>query len=157
MPTDHPLRRVRPVELTPSPHAVELAVPAQSELTGHLHGPDPISKDIIGFVAAAGGGLTAADLAAQAGAPYIAITERLSTGFGRVLRARLRARPGAVAITTYHFAHETLASTAEALLGSDLTDARERLHRWADRYRHWPADTPAYLGLAYSDLLRRTG
>ncbi|HSV65024.1 MAG TPA: hypothetical protein VLJ59_03825, partial [Mycobacteriales bacterium] len=77
--------------------------------------------------------------------------------FGRSVRSRAsdwgtRGGPQRV----YLFAHETLRITATEQLGPALLASfRERLHAWADRYRHdgWPSGTPLYLLRGYPSML----
>ena len=58
VPPRSPAARFRPRELAPSELGEQLKVLAKTELTKHLRGPDQLAKDIIGYIAAAGGGLT---------------------------------------------------------------------------------------------------
>ena len=155
---DHPLPEFRPQELAPSALGERLKVLAKAELTDHLRGSDQLAKDLIGYLAAAGGGLTVSELRGLTRASFVDLHARLGSVFGRSLRTRLLTDvPPDRAEPVYLFAHETLRELADQELGSDLGDYRELVHRWADTYhqRRWPADTPRYLGRPYSRLLTR--
>jgi tetratricopeptide (TPR) repeat protein len=156
--TDHPLPSHRPHELAPSPLGEELKVLAKTELIDHLHGADQLAKDIIGYIAAAGGGLTLTELGELAPASYLDLQTRISGVFGRTLGTRTASDvpPGSEAV--YLFAHETLREIADEQLGYDVHRYESRIHQWADSYRQqgWPDRTPRYLGRPYTRLLTRT-
>jgi lipopolysaccharide biosynthesis regulator YciM len=168
LPEDHPLRHLRsdqpltsrrPRELAPSELGEELKVLAKEELVRHLRGTDKLNIDVIGYIAAAGGGLTEAELGELTNATFVDLHGRLGGVLGRSLSSRaLTDVPFQRAGPVYLFAHETLRELADAELGYDLQHYRNHLHQWGESYqqRGWPAETPRYLGRPYSRLLTRT-
>ncbi|GAA2787829.1 trypsin-like peptidase domain-containing protein [Saccharopolyspora taberi] len=155
LPGQHPLwASVRRLE--PSAHARELEHRAKQELAERLHG-DELDGDLVGFLAASGGGLTARDLANLTERPVFVLETRISSVFGRSLRV---GPPGSSAAAvadepTYQFAHETLLTLAEQMLVDVIAKYRHRIHLWADDFReqNWPATTPRYLLQPYTNLL----
>jgi hypothetical protein len=112
--TEHPLRNLRPRELEPSQLGKELKVLAKTELIGHLRGADQLAKDIIGYITAAGGGLTLGELGELAGATYLDLQARMGRVFGRSMRSRMQTdMPTRRAEPVYLFAHETLRVMAD--------------------------------------------
>ena len=77
VPEDHPLRLCIRHELEPSEFAAGLARRARQELLDQLHG-DHWQADIIGFLTAVGGGLTAQDLASLTSQPKYLIEKALA-------------------------------------------------------------------------------
>ena len=156
VPDWHPLRDpaiIRP--LRPSPHAHDVRRLSRRELHGLLHGTTA-DRDILGLLAAARGGLSAADLAGLAAIPLWEVEDITRTAAGRTLQAR----PGLYAgPEVYLLAHEELQAAAVAYLGDGLGAYRDRLHAWAGGYRarNWPPDTPEYLLAGYFRLLEDTG
>ncbi|GAA0652261.1 hypothetical protein GCM10010174_89990 [Kutzneria viridogrisea] len=160
VPAHHPLREQSVVQvLAPSPQAQAVREEMERELKRLLHGT-AADQDLLGLVAAAGGGLSAADLAELTGLSRWEVDDRLKTVIGRSFSRRgshYRPEDGP---DTYVLGHEELQVTALEMLGqSRLERYRERLHSWADRYRagEWPADTPEYLLRGYFGLLHATG
>ncbi|MEU0558628.1 hypothetical protein [Dactylosporangium sp. NPDC006015] len=175
VPPGHPLRDpaiVRP--LTPSPHAAVIRTTAQHELKRLLAADNP-DGDLLAFVAAAGGGLSAADLAELTGRRPWQVEDRLGAVAGRTFTVRRDPwasadprqgdQPGGThqrdpnRAETYVLGHEELQREALALLGDRALDARrQQLHDWADTYRRrrWPVDTPGYLLQGYLGLLLNT-
>ncbi|MGP4101095.1 hypothetical protein [Nonomuraea sp. KM90] len=160
VPDNHPLREaaiVRRLEI--SPHAQVIMTDAERELKRLLHGR-PAEQDLLGLVAAAGGGLSAEDLAQLTGWGKWEVEQHMRAVSGRTFARRAnRWQPG-TGPDVYVLAHEELQSKAVECLGpARLTDYRERLHKWADGYRThaWPADTPEYLLRGYFLLLQAIG
>jgi hypothetical protein len=157
VPADHPLRDPAAAHrLAVSRHAQVIRDSAELELSGLLSGP-PQPRELLGLIAAAGGGLTQDDLEELTGlAPYqLAQVLRGVAGRTFVLRAASPARAPA-----YLLAHEELQAEALRSLGRrQLAGFRDRLHAWADSYaaQGWPPDTPAYLLSGYAALLRTAG
>ena len=168
VPPDHPLRQfqtdhgstLRPRRLAPSKLGEQLRVLAKSELIEHLRSDDQLRKDIIGYLAAVGGGLAASELETLTEASFVDLQARLDSTFGRSLRTRVLvdSSPGHAEPPVYLFAHESLRELADQELGSDLLTYRERVYAWAESYEQhqWPPDTPQYLGRPYSRLLAAT-
>jgi lipopolysaccharide biosynthesis regulator YciM len=153
---DHPLRAMRPRRLKHSELGEELKVLAKAELIEHLHGTDQLVRSIIGYIAAAGGGLTIGELGELTAATYAGLGARLGSVFGRSLRQRTDSYMRAERMErVYLFAHETLREIADEQLGYDLDRYRERIFEWADSYERqaWPEGTPRYLWRPYSRML----
>ncbi len=155
---DHPLRHCRCRPLAVSPYATETARLARRELDELLNG-DQAQQDILGLVAASGGGLTLVELEELSGLPRYRLEGLLGGVFGRTIGARDEAT-GLGFQRSFTLAHETLRVEAiERIGGRRLRTYRVRLHEWADGYRNrgWPAETPAYLLRGYPRMLQETG
>ena len=151
VPGDHPLRRCQPGLLSAYAGAQGIEAEARRDLS-QLGGQD---AEVVGVLAASGGGLAYAELAALTGQPEFELRSRLGTSVGRVLTTRVAADRDQVIM----FAHETLRATAEAIFGSDVARYRERIHQWADEHAAdgWPGSTPRYLLQPYGRLLAGLG
>ncbi|WP_086561538.1 hypothetical protein [Streptomyces africanus] len=151
VPEDHPLRDPAIVRtLSPSPYARAIRAEAERELK-RLIEAGGLEHDLLGLVAAAGGGLTAEDLAALTGAVPYRVRDVLRTRAGRTFGLR---------VDVYLLGHEELQSQAEEMLGPSETDLyRAKLHAWAEEWRGrgWPQETPEYLLRGYFRMLRSTG
>ncbi|WP_439379588.1 hypothetical protein [Amycolatopsis lexingtonensis] len=154
VPRHHPLRDPAIVRtLQPSPHALSAQAEMQRELKRLMRGT-PIEQSLLGLVTAAGGGLTAADLAHLTGQPEWEIDDHLATVAGRSFTKR----EGADA-PVYLLGHEELQLAAIAMLGpARLAGHRDTLHRWAEDHRAlgWPEATPRYLLRGYFTMLTAT-
>ncbi|MFC0540747.1 hypothetical protein [Kutzneria chonburiensis] len=157
VPAHHPLRDPSIIrELTPSPRAQALRVEMEKDLKRLLLNPD--SRDLLGLVTAAGGGLSAADLVSLTGQLLWEIDGQLQTIAGRSFAIR-DPYYSTEAPSAYLLAHEELQLTALDMLGPvRLAGYRDRLHTWAHGYRdrQWPADTPEYLLRGYFRMLIAT-
>ncbi|MFC9159331.1 trypsin-like peptidase domain-containing protein [Streptomyces fungicidicus] len=159
---DHPLLRCRVRTLTRTPYAAHLEIQARNELNLWLR--DHHNAELLGLLAAAGGDLTARDLAELTGMPAFEVASLLDSrlftrisgeafgGAGDV--GSSGATGGDSTLDSYGYAHETLLRTAEAEL-APLDLYRDRIHAWASSYRSqgWPEDTPRYLLTSYGALL----
>jgi tetratricopeptide (TPR) repeat protein len=160
VPRDHPLRDARIIRpLRRSPAAAAIEGEARRELSRLLRG-SRLQRDLLGLLTAADGGLSDADLAELTGTPAWELRDELGSVSGRTFTARPSAlRPGGDP-EVYLLGHEELRAIATERLGpEELGRYRQRLHRWADRYRRldWPAQTPEYLLRGYFGMLRATG
>lgn len=146
---DHPLRTCPIRQLATSPHAKDIGRRARAELDSVLTGT-PVERDVLGYLTAAGGGVTSVDLATLLEVTTSEVDAVLAGMLGRCTTSQ----DGQLA-----FSHYALAETAQERLGPAVTRYRERLHRWAVEYREhaWPADTPRYLLHGYPRLLAATG
>ncbi|MDX2559885.1 hypothetical protein PV371_09505 [Streptomyces sp. TX20-6-3] len=150
VPEDHPLRTAVVRTLAPSPRAHAIRTDAERELKRLLEAGG-LSYDLLALLTAAGGGLTADDLAELTAAVPYRVKDVLRTGPGRTFAVRGE---------TYLLAHEELATGAREMLGErELARWRAVLHTWADgwRERGWPDGTPDYLLHGYLPMLRAEG
>lgn len=147
---DHPLRSCLRRPLTPSPHALVGEEFARRELADVL-GSGSAAEDLLGLIAASGGGLDRNDLAELTGRPPAAVDSVLFGAGGRSVRARTQRLPGSAGADGtsrgYLFAHDTLRRIAVEQFGPRLHHYRRMLDAWCDRYRalEWPDDTPVHL------------
>ncbi|WP_229070051.1 hypothetical protein [Actinoplanes sp. DH11] len=152
----HPLLdplTVRTLERSPQAAAAEQDM--QRELDELLRG-HPAGRDLLGLLAVAGGGLSAADLAALAGLPADEVAGYLTTAAGRSVRSVPSRWSPAAGRHGYALGHEQLAEFVKRRLDpADLAERRDRLARWAEDYRvrRWPAETPEYLLRPYAQML----
>ncbi|MFI9181136.1 hypothetical protein ACIGXG_02850 [Streptomyces goshikiensis] len=158
VPDDHPLRRPEIVQtLAASPYAEVVRQDAERELRRLLHGTT-IEKDLLGLLAAAGGGLSEADLAQLTGLSEGEIESQLGAVSGRTFTSRAGRWRSQVAI--YVLSHEEIQRQALRFLGATrLAEFRERIHAWAEGFRaaKWPNGSPEYLLHGYFKLLHSTG
>ncbi|MFJ2931531.1 hypothetical protein ACIO8G_02055 [Streptomyces sp. NPDC087219] len=158
VPDDHPLRRPEIVRtLAASPHAEVVRQDAERELRRLVHGTT-IEKDLLGLLAAAGGGLSEADLAQLTGLSEGEVESQLGAVSGRTFASRAGRWRSHVAI--YVLCHEEIQRQAVRFLGeSRLAGYRERIHSWAEGFRaaKWPIGSPEYLLHGYFKLLHSTG
>ncbi|MCC8246971.1 hypothetical protein [Saccharothrix luteola] len=130
----------------------------ENELLRLLDGAGP-DRDVLGLLTAAGGGLTAVDLAALTDQEPWQVRRRLRTVAGRSFARRPGSPSSAPVPEVYVLGHEQLQVTAVDMLGPGrLHSYRGRLHAWAQDYRDrgWPSDTPQYLLRGYPTMLLGT-
>ncbi|CAM5311821.1 hypothetical protein SNARM312S_06821 [Streptomyces narbonensis] len=148
VPENHPLRDPEAVRfLTPSPRARAIRAEAERELKSLLLSGG-LAYELLGLVTAAGGGLTADDLAELTGDVPYRVRDLLRTGLARTFTLR-----GDACL----LAHEELAVRAREMLGDrELDRWRSALGVWAGtwRGRGWPEESPAYLLHEYVPMLR---
>ncbi|WP_329621669.1 hypothetical protein OG357_15185 [Streptomyces sp. NBC_01255] len=151
VPDDHPLRDPAAVRiLSPSPKARAIRAEAERELKRLLEAGG-LPYELLGLLTAAGGGLTADDLAELTGEVPYRVKDVLRTGPGRTFAVRGEA---------YLLAHEELVVGARDMLGRRvLGQRRATLHAWAEEWRAggWPDGTPDYLLHGYFPMLRTAG
>lgn len=157
---DHPLRRPDVVRaLEPSPRARVLREEMENELLRLLDG-NAAELDLLGLLTAAGGGLTAADLAGLTGREPWWVQRHLRTVAGRSFTSRDSPFAPGIGREVYLLGHEQLQTTAVDMLGSErLKGYRDRIHAWAAEYREqrWPVGTPHYLLQGYHTMLMAIG
>ncbi len=159
VPGDHPLRTTEINHwLEPSPHAQAARWDAEQNLLRLLEGGG-LGRELVSLTVAAGGGLSASDIAELTGSRPRLVERELSAVSGRSFRRRsAHWTPGGPEV--YLLAHEEIQrSAAELITDAELADCRTRLHAWAQTYRSagWPAATPEYLLRGYAQLLRELG
>ncbi len=121
MPDWHPLRSpavIRP--LPASPYAKNAQRLSKQELQ-RLLGGSPAEQDLLGFLAAARGGLSAPDLEELTGAPLWEIEKILHTVAGRTFTRRPNRWAPKTAPEVYLLGHEELQAAATRYLASRLT------------------------------------
>ncbi len=154
VPTGHPLRTdAINHRLTRSPHAATVRAEAENALD-ELVEKGGLGYQLLGLVAAAGGGLSAEDLAHLLGTRPLRIRRTLAGVTGRLFLTSPRtwAPEGEV----YILGHEELHNTAlEMLTDDEIVAHRTLIYAWADLYckRAWPSNTPEYLLRGYPQLL----
>jgi len=142
---DHPLRDpgIRH-ELVPSSFARGLRLEMKRELATLLAGP-AVGRHLLGCLVAAGGGLSALDLAALTDCPFWQVDQHLASVAGRSFIRRPSYFRASTAPEIYLLTHEELDVTAREQLGqTELATYRSQLHVWAQGYqkRGWPEETP---------------
>lgn len=144
---EHPLRSCPVRRLTASPHAKDIERRARADLDRALNGA-PLERDVLGLLAASGGGLAPPDLATLTAVTTSEVDAVLSGAAGRCVTRRPLA-----------FSHNALAETVRDRVGPALARYRDRLHAWAAEHRErgWPDDTPFYLLRDYPRLLADAG
>ena len=157
VPDGHPMRDPEAIrDLSRSEYAAVVRDNAERGLRRILHGM-PIEQDLLGLVAAAGGGLAIADLAELTDQSEYEIRSLLHSITGRVFASRTNQwYPGIV----YVFAHTELQAAAIDALGAKrLVSYRHRVKAWAEAYRSmsWPESTPEYLLRGYFEMLHACG
>ncbi|MGW4296582.1 hypothetical protein ACWEH1_26590, partial [Micromonospora chersina] len=157
---DHPLRDpeiIRP--LGASSQAAVVRGDMSRELARLLAGT-PAEQDLLGLLAAAGGGLSTADLAELTSWSEWHVEQLLTTVAGRSFTPRPSQWQPSSGREVYVLGHEDLQVQAVSRIGERrLESYRRRLHDWADTYseRGWPTDTPEYLLRGYFRMLQATG
>lgn len=155
VPDWHPLKDARNIRsLSPSPSAEVIRGDAERELWRLLDG-GPAERELLGLVAAAGGGLGERDLAELSGLPAAEVRRRLRAVSGRTFHAR--PTQWGSGTKAYVLAHDEIQNTAVEALAEALDGYHARLHAWADGYRArgWPSGTPEYLLRGYFRLLQQ--
>ncbi|MFB8138091.1 hypothetical protein [Streptomyces parvus] len=159
VPGDHPLRTTEINHwLVPSPYAQAVRWDAEQNLLRLLDGGG-LGRELVGLTVAAGGGLSASDIAELTGSRPRLVERELSAVTGRSFRRR-SVHWASHGPEVYLLAHEEIQrSAADLITDAELADCRTRLHRWAQTYRSagWPATTPEYLLRGYAQLLRELG
>ena len=133
----HPLKLPEIVRsLRPSVAAKDIAEYAKNELNRLLHGSE-MNLDLVGFLTAAVGGLTAEDLARPTHAAPWEIEEALHGVAGRTLASRPSRWAPQDRAPAYLLGHEELQNQAGKALGNSRLQAyRGLLHQWAEGYLH---------------------
>jgi hypothetical protein len=117
LPSDHPLRDPRIVrELGDSPWADVVKGDMQRELKRLLQGTQA-EQDLLGLVTAAGGGLSAQDLAELTGVSQFEVEQNLQAVAGRTFVSYLSFWQPGMAPEVYVLGHEELQAAATEYLG----------------------------------------
>ncbi|MFB7715227.1 hypothetical protein [Streptomyces sp. NPDC056105] len=160
VPPEHPLRRAEQT-LAPSAHAEGIRMAAEPQLDRLLQG-DRTEQQLLGLIAAAGGGLDREDLSELTNRGLSDVQETLRSASGRVITRTSVASPVTFVASReiYLLGHEELQQAAVKGLGREgIQQYRDQLHAWAERYRqlNWPTDTPEYLLGGYFRMLQADG
>ncbi|MEV5734704.1 hypothetical protein [Streptomyces sp. NPDC052292] len=159
VPADHPLRDPIIDHWLESSHfAQAVKMDAERDLL-RLLGSDGLGRHLVGFLVAAGGGLSADDLAVLTQTRARLVERELSAVSGRSFQLR-SAHWATSGPHLYLLAHEEIQQSALQLINdNELSVYRALLHQWADSYqqRGWPESTPEYLLRGYAQLLREVG
>lgn len=155
VPSDHPLRDPsvgRP--LTTSLYASVARQEMEAALRRLMRG-STVEQDLLGLLAAANGGLSAADLTVLTGVGRWELAEVLDAVTGRSFASRPSLWSPGKRPDVYLLAHDELRRSASEFLGLRLAGYREKIHWWAGSYaeRGWPEDTPEYLLRGYAHML----
>ncbi|PSL55830.1 NACHT domain-containing protein [Saccharothrix carnea] len=158
VPEHHPLRDAGIARtLATSARATAIRAEMERELKELLTGTD-VQQDLLGLVAAAGGGLSPRDLAELTGRSQWEVDDHLRTVTGRSFTLRDAHWQPDTAV--YVLGHEELQTAAITMLGdSRIEGYRDRLHRMYVRYREagWPPSSPEYLLSGYFNMLKAVG
>ncbi|WP_125592346.1 hypothetical protein [Amycolatopsis balhimycina] len=159
VPAFHPLHDQSVIRrLAPSPKAQVTRTAMERELKRLLRGTIA-EQDLLGLVAAAGGGLSSPDLAELTGSSTWDIDDHLRTVTGRTFSIR-NSHLSPDGANVFLLGHEQLQVTALEMLGERrLIGYRERIHAWAGQYqeKQWPTETPEYLLHGYFHMLQAAG
>ncbi|MFF0226770.1 trypsin-like serine protease [Streptomyces sp. NPDC004629] len=153
----HPLRS-RAIDhwLEVSPVAQAVREEAERSLDALLAGKGP-GAELVALAAAAGGSLSAADLADLTGMSARRVELELGGATGRVFQRRVARWPvPGVGDQLFSFAHQELLTSARELLApAALNAALDRIHTFVARHRRagWPLRTPEYALRGYPQML----
>ncbi|MGX7827880.1 tetratricopeptide repeat protein [Actinokineospora sp. 24-640] len=158
VPEHHPLRDTGIARtLATSAKATAIRADMERELKQLLTGTE-VQQDLLGLLAAAGGGLGPRDLAELTGRSQWEVDDHLRTVTGRSFTLRdARWRPDTA---VYVLGHEELQKAAITMLGdARIAGYRDRLHQMYARYREagWPPSSPEYLLSGYFNMLKAVG
>ncbi|MDX3374969.1 ATP-binding protein [Streptomyces sp. ME02-6991-2A] len=149
VPAEHPLRRAESVRLLPAPPHPTADEQDLRDGLDRLR-DTAVGRALVGFLAAAGAGLCADDLAELTGSDHAEIARMLETAWGRGLV------PDDLSAGSYVFADGELLRTAWERTGPDLrAECVRRLHAWADSWLtgERAGTMPRYLLSYYPGLL----
>ncbi|MFD4996174.1 tetratricopeptide repeat protein [Streptomyces buecherae] len=160
VPRSHPLRDPGiDHPLATSPAARAMREDAERSLEGMLDAGG-LGRELVALTAAAGGGLSAADLAELTGDSR----RRVELALGGVIGRSFQRRPAQWAtdadgqpVSLYSFAHQELLDGARDILGpAALAEQRARVHAYVAGAREagWPPETSEYALTGYPQLLR---
>ncbi|WP_117209882.1 serine protease [Allorhizocola rhizosphaerae] len=158
----HPLHRCQVRKLSRSERARSVEDAATAEVQQALQGGGGLAEDVLGLIAASGGGLSRDDLESLTDVSAVQLGKLLDGTLGRslALRSVHQAATGAKPAQVYVFRHETLREkTEETIRAARMGTYREKVHSWAleEWAKGWSAASPAYLLYTYPYLLRAEG
>ncbi|WP_338743028.1 trypsin-like peptidase domain-containing protein [Actinomadura luteofluorescens] len=141
VPDGHPLRGCERRALAANEASRASRNAAERDLQQHLS--DRTSREVLGLLAASGGGLADEDIARLTGLDLYDVRELVEQTIARLVERREDDGRG-----RYSFAHDLIRETTTERLGAEaMAGFWGRLLDWAETYRTggWPADTPLYL------------
>jgi tetratricopeptide (TPR) repeat protein len=156
---DHPFVTTPAQRLAGSPHATDIKNEATAEVRRAAEHKG-LGRKTVGTLAAAGSGLTVAELADLTDSTPIAIRTLLQTRLRRSIRPeRANSLDGAGEGPPFVFSHATLPGFVAESLGDKIEDVyRRHIHDWATERRRqgWSSRCPHYLITGYPALLDAT-
>ncbi|MYS92378.1 MULTISPECIES: tetratricopeptide repeat protein [Streptomyces] len=159
VPDGHPLRATSiDHALAASPAARAVRRDAERNLDALITGGG-LPQDLVGMIAASGGGLSAVDLARLTGQTTRRIELQLGGAVGRVFQdrpAQWAVAPDGRPVRLYSFAHQELLTGARNLLDrADLNRCLDRIHAYVDEARRqkWPPTTAEFSLISYPRML----
>ncbi|WP_345176154.1 trypsin-like peptidase domain-containing protein [Actinomadura verrucosospora] len=141
VPDGHPLRGCERRTLAANEASRASRNAAERDLQQHLR--DRTSREVLGLLAASGGGLADEDIARLTGLDLYDVRELVEQTIARLVERREDDGGG-----RYSFAHDLIRETTTERLGAEaMAGFWARVLDWAETYRAggWPADTPLYL------------
>ncbi|MEU4825207.1 trypsin-like peptidase domain-containing protein [Actinomadura sp. NPDC023710] len=141
VPDGHPLRECERRTLAANEASRASRNAAERDLQQHLS--DRTSREVLGLLAASGGGLADEDIARLTGLDLYDVRELVEQTVARLVERREDGGRD-----RYSFAHDLIRETTTERLGAEAMAAFwARVLDWAETYRTggWPADTPLYL------------
>lgn len=141
VPDGHPLRACERRTLAANEASRASRNAAERDLQQHLR--NRTSRDVLGLLAASGGGLAIEDLARLSTLDLYDVRELVEQTIARLVEHREDDCRG-----RYSFAHDLIRETTSERLGTEaMAGFWVRVLEWAETYqiRGWPADTPLYL------------
>lgn len=156
---DHPLWRPNIVHaLSVSEHAIARRDIAAAELNQLLDSGSDLARNMVGYLVAAHGGLSAQDMAELTRHLRRDVEKILNSAIGRTFAPRPIITTKGEQDPGFIFSHGMLSEEARSQLGPTLVrEYRDKLHEWAAGYRDrgWPGETPFYLLRGYGEMLRQ--
>ncbi|NDU73621.1 hypothetical protein GWI34_13360 [Actinomadura sp. DSM 109109] len=153
VPDGHPLRGCERRTLAANEASRASRNAAERDLQHHLR--DRTSREVLGLLAASGGGLSDEDVARLTGLDLYDVRELLEQTIARLVERRED-----FGRDRYSFAHDLIRETTTERLGAEaMAGFWARLLDWAETYRTggWPADTPLYLLDRFPQVLADAG
>ena len=153
VPDGHPLRECERRTLAANEASRASRNAAERDLQQHLR--DRTSREVLGLLAASGGGLADEDIARLTGLDLYDVRELVEQTVARLVERREDGGRD-----RYSFAHDLIRETTTERLGAEAMAAFwARVLDWAETYRTggWPADTPLYLLDRFPQVLADNG
>lgn len=153
VPDGHPLRGCERRALPANEASRASRNAAERDLQQHLR--DRTSREVLGLLAASGGGLADEDIARLTGLDLYDVRDLVEQTIARLVERREDDGRG-----RYSFAHDLIRETTTERLGAEaMAGFWARVLDWAETYRAggWPADTPLYVLDRFPQVLADNG